>query len=203
MKLTILTEILSTHSGSRAPIELARNLARRDQVTLMCFSFNADHKVKKELEDMGVKVFLSDVPKFPFGKWLSAFRFLPRLKKQDLISFHGTPPSFLVAKISGIPIVENYYGSQLDAYLESFLPNQKPAPKDRMLNWLGNQLTLAIEGTFLALSDGAVANSQYTSTEAKRLYGRTLPFVLHGASLEQFASPKPIGTLRNDTVNLL
>lgn len=38
MKIAILTEILSTHSGSRAPIELAKKLPLGNEVALLAFA---------------------------------------------------------------------------------------------------------------------------------------------------------------------
>ena len=183
MKIAVLTEILSTHSGSRAPIELAKHLSLNNKVTLMAYSFKTDSKVKQELEKSGVAVILIDVPNILFGKWLVAFKFLPHLKGNDIISFHGTLPVFLVARLSGIPLVQTYYGTQLDAYLERLLPYQKNNFKDKFLNFLGNKITLLIGRVYLGLSNKVIAISQYGSLEAKKFYGQEIPFIYLGASL--------------------
>ena len=182
MKIVILTEILSTHSGSRAPIELAKQLSSDNKITLFTYSLKADEKVKKELQNLGIKVFLIEPVKFPLGKLLAAFKFLPFLKNYDLISFHGTLPVFLVAKLSDLPIIQTYYGTQLDAYLEKFLPFQEPSLKDKFFNLFGNQLVLLIQKVYFRLSTQTIAISQYTKEEAKKLYGRKIPFIHLGAN---------------------
>lgn len=182
MKIAILTEILSTHSGSRAPVELAKHLSLSNEITLIVYALKTEKRVKRELEKKGVKVFLINSPKIPFGRWLVAFKVLPHLRGQDIISFHGTLPTFLVAKLSGLPLVKTYYGTQLNAYLERLLPYQKPTLKDKFLNWLGNKLILIVQRIYFRLSDQVVAISKYTSKEAKKLYGRKIPFIHLGAA---------------------
>lgn len=202
MKLAILTEILSTHSGSRAPIELAKYLSLNNEVTLLAYSFSAEKEIKKDLEKRGVRVILIDAPDIPLGKWLAAFKFLPHLQENKLISFHGTLPTFLVAKLAGLPLVQTYYGTQLDAYLEKLLPSQKPSLKDKFLNWLGNQLVLLIQKIYFGLSNQVVAISNYTSREARKLYGRKIPFIHLGASVESFRATRS-KTARSAAVNIL
>lgn len=182
MKIAILTEILSTHSGSRAPIELAKSLSLHNKITLLAYSFLAEKGVQNELEKRGVKVVLVNPPKIPFGKWWAAFKFFPHLKKSEIISFHGTLPTFLVAKLSGRPLIKTYYGTQLDAYYEKLLPEVKPSLKDKYLNWLGNQVILCIQRIYFGLSTQVVAISTYTSQEAKKLYGKKISFFHLGAT---------------------
>ncbi len=182
MKIAILTEILSTHSGSRAPIELAKSLSLDNKVTLMAFAYKSEKGVKEELEKQGIKVILAAIPPLPLGKWLAAFTFLPHLKDKDIISFHGTLPTFLVARLSGIPLVTTYYGTQLNAYLERLLPTQKPNLKDKILNWLVNQAILITQKVYFCLSNQSVAISKYTSCEAKKLFGQDIPYIHLGVT---------------------
>lgn len=183
MKIAIQTEILSTHSGSRAPIELSKYLSLNNEITLLAFDLKTEKEIQKDLEKRGIRVVLITPYRIPLGKWLAAFRLLPHLRKNEIISFHGTLPTFLAAKLSGIPIARTYYGTQLDAYFEKLLPNQKPNLKDKILNWLGNRLILLIQRFYFDLSNQSVAISECASLEAKRLFGRKIPHIYLGTDL--------------------
>lgn len=187
MNIAILTEILSTHSGSRAPIELAKSLSLNNKVTLMAFAYQTENGLKEKLEKQGIKVILAIIPPLPLGKWLGALNFLPHLKQQDVISFHGTLPSFLVAVLSCRPVIQTYYGTQLDAYYERLLPHQNPNFKDNLLNWLVNQAVITTQKIFFLLSKQSIAISKYTSCEAKKLFGRNIPHIHLGVT--QLANP--------------
>jgi len=183
MKIAILTEILSTHSGSRAPIELAKYLALNNKVTLIAYDLQTEQDIKKELKTRGIEIILIRPPDFVFGKWLAAFRFLPYLQNQDIISFHGTLPALLVAKLSGKPIVKTYYGTQLNAYLEKFLPFEPLSKKDKCLHWLSNKVILFMERVNFFIAKQTIGISQYTSKEAQKYYGLKIPFIHLDASV--------------------
>lgn len=183
MKIAIITETLSTHSGSRAPIELAKHLSLSNEITLLAYDFNTEKNLKKDLEKRGIKIILITPYPFPFGKLLAVLQSLPHLRTNEIISFHGTLSSFLAAKISGIPIVKTYYGTQLDAYLERFLPNQKIGLKNRLFNWFGNQIILLKEKINFFLATEIIGISKYASNEAKRLYNRKISYIYLGSDL--------------------
>lgn len=183
MKIAIISRSLSTHSGSRAPIELAKHLVLHNQITLIVFEGEDASPLKQELEKKGVKVIFIKTPPVVFGKWFGSLKLLPYLKGQDIISFHGTFPVFLVAKLSRIPIVKTYYGTQLDAYLERFLPGQKLNLINHLLNFLGNRLILYTERVSFSLASEVIGISRYTSGEAKKLYGRKIPYIHLGVNL--------------------
>lgn len=182
MKIAILTEILSTHSGARAPIELAKNLSGNNQITLISYAQKADQQLKKELEKLGIKIALVTPPRLPFGRYLAIKKFCPILQNQQIISFHGTPPTFLAAKLSGRPLVQTYYGTQLNAYQERFLPGETLAWKQRFANWLVNQLTFLIQRLYLSLSPKSVAISHFAQKEVEHLYGKKISCIPLGAS---------------------
>lgn len=202
MKIAIITEILSTHSGSRAPIELAKHLSLNNQVTLLSYDLKTEKKAKVDLEKKGVRVVLVTPYSILLGKWLAALKILPYLKKNEIISFHGTLPTFLIAKISGLPIIKTYYGTQLDAYLEKLLPSQKPKLQDKLFNWLSNQLILLIGKIYFHLADQTVGISKYTANEAKGLYQKHIPFIYLGSDL----TPQKIDKIkpgRSKTISIL
>lgn len=200
MKIAIITETLSTHSGSRAPIELAKHLSLKNQITVLAYDIKTDYRVKRQFEKAGIQIKLVKPLNFLFGKYFSALKFLPELKKNDLISFHGTLPSFLATKISGVPVIKTYYGTQLDAYLERFLPGQKISFKDRLFNRLVNQIILLKEKINFLLATEIIGISKYTSKEAQKLFGRKIPFIYLGSDLP-FANQSVILRLRSGRVN--
>ena len=193
MKIAVLARIVNTKSGSRAAIELARSLAKNNQVVFLAQRKKIDHKVKKKLEKEGVKIIL-------VKNWIK----LPKILKKerfDIISSHAPLLPTLLARLSGIPVVSTYYGTQLDAYYERLLPHQKPSPRDKILNWLGNRATLFLMGLRLTLAHQIIAISQYTADEAKRLYGKKVPYIYLGVDSESL-KPKPSKKGRQST-NLL
>lgn len=202
MKIAVVTELLSTHSGSRAPIELAKYLSLRNKVTLFAYDFKTEAGIRQDLENRGIKIVLINPLPFPLGKWLTAFRILPYLKETDVISFHGTLPTLLIAKISRRPLIRTYYGTQLNAYYERLLPNQKPGLKDKIPNWFGNQLTLFLGKIYFWLADQTIGISRYSSQEAKRLYKKGLPFTYLGTDLRP-SSAKKMKTANSKTFNIL
>lgn len=202
MKIAIITEILSTHSGSRAPIELAEHLSLNNEITLVAYDLQTEKEAEIGLEEKGVKIVLIKPPAFPFGKYRTALKFLPHLKKNEIISFHGTLPAFLVAKLARRPLIKTYYGTQLDAYLEKLLPSQKPKLQDKLFNWLSNQLIFLIGKIYFRLADQTVGISKYTANEAKGLYQKHIPFIYLGSDL----TPQKIDKIkpgRSKTISIL
>jgi len=182
MKIALITEVISLHSGSKSPVELGEYLAGKNQVTIIAYQAKSDQGLLTKLKKRGIKIFLIKPYKIPLGKFPAAFKCLPVLKHHQLISFHGSPATFLVAKISGIPIVTTYYGTQLNAYLEKFTPDHKPNLKDCFLNRLGNQIILLVQKTYLNLSSQVIAISRYTAWEAWHLYRKKIPFIYLGVN---------------------
>lgn len=178
MKIAIVTETLNTHSGSRAPIDLAVSCVQfKNQVIIFAVKKNTNHKLKKELQKKGVQVQLLSTSKFK-----SFFQLILALRKfaPGIISFHGTLSSFLGAKLSDTPIVKTYYGTQLNAYFERIFPKE-PGLLDKFLNFLANQIILFKERVQFWLSDEIVAVSKFTKEEAKKLHKKKVPFVYLGA----------------------
>src|SRR3989344_7114924 len=121
LKIGILTEIVSYHSGSRAPLEIAKHLAKLKQnVAVYAYNFAKDNQAYKDLKKNGVKIIFFSKPNIPYlGKFISSLKLYKTLKKNkpDIMTFSGTPPFFFAAKLTQIPIVRIYQGTQFDAYL--------------------------------------------------------------------------------------
>src|SRR4030042_3811947 len=124
MKLALITESLNTHSGSRAPLELALNLPKSVKLHIFSFDLDFDEKTLEIFKKRDIPVSI-----FPGKTLFQKLRSISQLTnaitkaKFDLISFHGTLPAFIAAKRTGIPIIKTYYGTQLNGYLEIFVPH--------------------------------------------------------------------------------
>lgn len=182
MKIAFLIKVLNPCSSSRAPIELAKKLSRHHQIILFAYKTQLDQECQKKLEKLGIKVIL-------FNDSLSLLKQLKAFQP-EILSFHATLPFFIGAKLSQIPLIKTYYGTQLNAYLERLIPGQKPSLSHRFLNFLANQYLIASEKIQFKLATEMIAISQYTSQEAKKLYHREIPFVYLGANSEPFKKKK-------------
>lgn len=187
MKIGILTEIINFHSGSRAPLEIARHLSLiGNDVTIYAYNHMLDKTALKSLKMDNVKVKLIQRPKTKFFSKQLAISKLYRLLKADspdIMTFSGTPPFFIAAKLTGIPIVRIYQGVQFDALLENILPNLKPTILQNLLNKLANIAIFIIDFSSFRLSNGVVCISKYAQDEGKHLYRRQADVVIyHGTT---------------------
>ena len=196
MKIAILTEIINRKSGARAPIEIAKALAAEgNKVTIIGYKRDLETEAQKELRAAQVSVQVIDR-----NGLLASLEVAKRLKqgKFDVVSFHGTLPSFLGAEFSGIPIVRTYYGTQLNPLNDKSFP-KKPNFTVKALNWLANTYIKTLDSFMLRNSDQVIAISRYTQKELKNLYGISADYVYLGAAPKYFKEHKP--TARRSTLN--
>lgn len=187
MKIGIITEIINYHSGSRAPLEIAKHLAKLNQdVTVYAYNVMLDNNARRDLIASGVKVAIINKPdigqisKIPAS--ISLIKML-RHDKPDIATFSGTPPFFFAAKLSGIPVVRIYQGSQFDAYLEKKSPSEKLSLSDKLLNLAANILIYLIEISSYRLANGVVAISKSCAKEGEKYYRRKVDKIIyHGTS---------------------
>src|SRR3990167_3760397 len=127
-KIAILTEIISSHSGSRFAIELAKSLSKLgNNITLYAFNTNEDKSLTKSLKGKEIKVttfkeksgILNKIK--PHGKLTNILR----KEKFNFAISCSKAPFFLSAKLAGIPVVKIYMGTQFNAYLENKLPHER------------------------------------------------------------------------------
>lgn len=195
MKLNIgvITEIIDLHSGSRAPLEIAINLAKlKHKVTIYAHSHMEDKNAKRALEKHGIKVITINRPHFPIiGKYIAAAKLFRILKKQkhQIMTYSGMLPFFLAGTLSGIPIVRIYQGTQFNAYLEKKIPDEKPTNAEKLINYIANVYIYLVERLTTSLSAGVVTISQVSKKEAEKLYGKKVNQVIyHGTTI--LKSPK-------------
>lgn len=187
LKIAVLTEIINTHSGARAPLEIARHLALLGhQITIYAYDRSLDTTLQTELAKSGITVKLF---KLPSSMLLKYFLILPlgnilRKDAPDVAYFSGTPPFFLAAYFTGIPVVRMYQGTQFDALLETVLPGNKISQIMILLNKFANILIYLIDFMSFRLSREVVAISRYAKDEGEKLYKRNVKAVIyHGTSL--------------------
>lgn len=176
-KIAILTESLNTSSGSRAPVELAKNLSQLgNSVTI----YARDKSIVKNLS--GVKVVALSKPKnFLESRAIPNFELTKLLKKNppDIALLTSFLPSLLAAKIAKIPVIKIYMGTQFDAFLENKNPDQKISNLDKLLNLIINLLIYSLEFISIRYSDFVIAISPYSGSQVRNLFRRKVDQVIY------------------------
>lgn len=186
MRIGILTEIINSHSGARAPLEIAKHLRKRGHdVIVYGYNFQLNINTLKDLKKHDVSVRI--IPKLNvhfIGKHLTIPRFYKELMKDkpDALTFSGTLPLFIAAKLTRIPILRIYQGVQFDAFLEYKNPNQQITSLDKGINMIANCVIFAIEFMSLRLADGVVAVSKFAATQGEKLFKRKIMAVIYNGT---------------------
>ena len=50
MDIAVITQSVNTHSGSRAPLELAKNLSKNNDISIYSYPHNSDKNLIENLE---------------------------------------------------------------------------------------------------------------------------------------------------------
>lgn len=187
MRIGILTEIINSHSGARAPLEIGRHLALLGNfITIYAYDNDLDKKFKTSLERDGVKITLLTKNNFPvIGKYLTGLALIKILKQDnlDLCTFLGTPPFFLAGRFSGVPIIRIYQGVQFDAFLERKNPHEKITGIDWFVNKIANLIIYCIDLMSFRLSHAVIAISRFSKEEGEYLYRRKVDAIIyHGTT---------------------
>jgi len=169
MNIAIVSAGLSTHSGLRAPIELAKALkALGHQITFYALSKGKDNPAVNDLRRTGIRVSVVNAR--------SLLTQILILKKKleagnhDIISAHCFVSQLLAARLTGIPVVWTYYGTQLNVLREHVFPTKNTVIDtiDSLLN-----LTIRLKTQAMAwLADEILSISNSAKQELKKLYGR-------------------------------
>lgn len=162
IRLAIITESATTKSSAKIPFELAINLTKCCRLTVFARSKDYQKGLSSFLKSKEVKLIL-------YNNSLDLFLKL-KTAKFNLVSFHSTLFPMLACKLTGIPIISTYYGTQLDAYLEKFLPNQKISFLNRIVNYFVNKLIWLNQKLILLMSDQVIAISKFTQKELRKKY---------------------------------
>ncbi|MBI2021528.1 glycosyltransferase family 4 protein [Candidatus Daviesbacteria bacterium] len=210
ISIAILTEVLNTHSGSRAPIELSLALnklnSKKIELYLVCFSYKLDKKLKKKLESQNIKIFILRVNNLSFlSKLKASLKLFEIFKKNsiDTILFHGSLPMFLIARVFKKPIITTYYGTQFNAFEEKFLPNEKISLFQKLINQLGNLAIYVFQAVPVLLSNKVVTMTKYGSDECYKLFRRKVGFIYQGADSDSLRSLKSKVVNKNSQITFI
>lgn len=205
MKIALVSHAVDTHSGSRAPIELAKAFVKLGhEVFFFAYREISNSKAVKELESAKVKVILIKSPKYKFiGRILSLITLTKELRilKPDIISSHTMLPFILGAKLSGYPIVYTYMGTQLDVWNDKIFP-RTPNIGDKLINNALNFLIIISIKVQILISNHVIAFSKYCAKEIYALYDKKAPVVYWGKAPESMLKTK-IKKKKSASFNLL
>lgn len=181
-KIAILTESVSSHSGARAPVEIAKNLAKfGHEVEIFAKKGKHDLKLIRELTKFKVKTVLLDSPKTLMSRFLPNLELLGILKKQkpDLAILAAQLPYHLSAKLAQIKTVRIYMGTQFNANLEKKLPDEQINILDQLINFTSNLIIYLSEFISNWIAEEIVAISIYCAQELRRLYKKDADQVIY------------------------
>jgi glycosyltransferase involved in cell wall biosynthesis len=181
MRIAVLTEIINRKSGARAPLEVAKALRQEgNDVTVFARPQDYEKEAENELKKFGVNIKIIKT-----NKLYTPFILYNRLNNQfDILSYHAKLPFLIGAKLSGLPIVRTYHGSQLNPISDKVFP-KKPNWVIKFLDTLANFYILLNEFLLLHTSDKVLAISKYTKLEVKKYFGLNVNYIYYGASLEK------------------
>ena len=122
MNIAIVVEVINYHSGARAPLEIAKYLAKRNHtVTVYAYDYHQDQDALNDMSRNNVFIITCKGSSLPLiGKYITAFSLFRILKKSSpqIIAYAGTLPFFLSSRLTRIPTVLMYHGIQPNPYLE-------------------------------------------------------------------------------------
>ena len=182
LDIAIISHLINTHSGARAPLELAGYLSRKNKVTFYAFSQMQDKKLIQKLRNKNLKFTRMPyknttlINKFKNTLYLSH---LLKKRKHDVISSHCLLPLFFGLFFTKTPVISTYYGTQKNAYLEKIFPKD-PNYFQKILNLIANQVIYFNQWIILNLSTKSIAISIFTQKEAKKNYRKNLEIITLG-----------------------
>lgn len=176
----VVSEHGSILGGSRAPVELARALARLEPTTF--FARHVDPDARKALLESGVRVVV--------GTPADLFRWLKNYPPVA-VSTHARAGLLLAARLAHPRVVATYHGTQRGVIAErSFPARPRWLP---LADALADGLVWAQQFLLWRLPHRAVAISQAAAEELRHRYGRRAPVIPWGAAPQGWpdAHPEP------------
>src|SRR3990167_2081881 len=181
-KIAILTESISSNSGARAPVEIAKNLANLGhQIEIFADNFQPQKSTIAGLKSKKVKIHLLKKPRNLFSSRLLPNRELVKALKDhdfDFVLLAAFLPFLFSAKLARRKVIKIYMGTQFRAYLE----NKNPGEINIFDSLLGKLIDFYIylsEFTSLHLSNKVVAISKFSGQEATSLYHKKVDKVIY------------------------
>ncbi len=171
----ILAEVVHASSGARAAVDLAVTFAQRGhKVTFYATDLLFYQKTAAYLQANNINVRLTHVSRTPIlGRLIASYRLWRYLRTSthQILQSQVFPSMFWAAKLSGIPIITTFYGTQFDVMRERFLPPSFTYFLVRPLDMLLNLVIILKSVPSLILSQKIVSISSYCQLQAKRIYG--------------------------------
>ena len=179
MNIAILTESLDAHSGSRAPLELAKSLALNNKNKITIYA--REKSAKESVKNLSNKIKVKFIPKGSVFKiFLSLIRDFNR-QNYDIISSNATLSVFLPAALSNKPLVTTYHGTQWDVLENKFFTNKNLRLLVHFMDFFTNIFIWMKTCPIFLFSKKVITISKYTSREAKSYYLRPSQHVYWGA----------------------
>src|SRR3989344_7318263 len=170
MNVAILTESLNTHSGSRAPLELANSLVKNNKNKITIYVRNKS--TKESAKNLSSKIKVKFVPKGSLLKiFLSLIRDFNR-QNYDIISSNATFSVFLPAALSNKPLVTTYHGTQWNVWGNKYFTNKNLELLLHFMDFFTNIFIWIRTCPIFLFSKKVITISKYTSREDKRYYLR-------------------------------
>ena len=181
-KIAILTESISSNSGARAPVEIAKNLANLGhQIEIFAYNFQPQKSTIAGLKSKKVAIHLLKKPRNLFSSRLLPNRELVKaLKDQDFdfVLLAAFLPFLFSAKLVRRKVIKIYMGTQFRAYLENKNPEEINI-FDSLLSKLIDFYIYLSEFTSLHLSNKVIAISKFAGQEATSLYHKKVDKVIY------------------------
>src|SRR3989344_2632091 len=179
MNIAILTESLDAHSGSRAPLELAKSLAQNNKNKITIYA--REKSDNDNVENLPSKIKIQLIPKGSVFKiFLSLIRDFNR-QNYDIISSNATFSVFLPAALSNKPLVTTYHGTQWNVWGNKYFTNKNLELLLHFMDFFTNIFIWIRTCPIFLFSKKVITISKYTSREAKRYYLRPSQHVYWGA----------------------
>ena len=183
LNIAIVAQVVNVNSGARAPIELARALAIKNNVWFFSYPYNFNKSSSLYLTRSQIK--LKSLPYRETsltGKIKNTVSLAAQLKSgpYDLISSHCLLPLFLATVFSGKPVVSTYYG------LQKAILSDKVYPKTlnislKLIEKIFDFLSFLQQFMITNLSSYSVAISKYSKNELWKIYKKNAPVIYLGA----------------------
>ncbi len=184
MNIAILTNSLDPHSGSRAPLELAKSLASAKQNKITLYIRNKNSQKNPGLLSSRIKI--KFIEKKPFFK--TFFSLLGEFNAQnyDIMCSNATLSVFLPAVLSNKTLVTTYHGTQWNVWENRFFTNKNLGLLLRLMDFFTNIFIWTKTSPIFLFSKKIITISRYTSREAKGYYLRSSQPVYWGATPANF-----------------
>src|SRR3990167_877273 len=180
MNIAILTDTLNSHSGSRAPIELAKALASTNRNNLTLYIRNNYSQKNRSLLSNRIKLKFIERKSF-FKTFFSLLRDFDA-GNYDIICSNATISVFLPAALSNKPSITTYHGTQWNVWENKFFTNKNLRLLLHFMDFFTNIFIWMKTYPIFLFSKKIITISKYTAQEAKSYYLRPSQHVYWGAS---------------------